>query len=100
MSTGSPVHSLLTRPVSARPARPMIFNVEKWMRFIDCTLISANLINKDPAGPTNKQTKEKLFYSMVLLCMLMAVRFLQVVSTIPLYTFLISRGEKSESKAS
>ena len=30
----------------------------------------------------------------------MAVRFLQVVSTIPLYTFIISRGEKSESKAS
>ena len=57
MSTGSPVHSLLTRPVSARPARPMIFNVEKWMRFIDCTLISANLINKE-ASRTNKQANK------------------------------------------
>jgi len=79
----------------------MILNAEKWMRFIDCTLISANLINKE-ASRTNKQANkgEIFLYSMVFLCMLMAVRFLQVVSPIPLYTFIISRGEKSESKAS
>ena len=62
MSTGSPVHSLHTRPLSARPARPMIFNVEKWMRFIECTLTSANLINKE-ASKTNKQAnKGKIFF--------------------------------------
>ena len=72
------------------------------MRFIDCTLTSANLINKE-ASRTNKQANkgEILFLQHVIpVLMLMAVRFLQVVSTIPLYTFIISRGEKSDSTAS
>ena len=73
------------------------------MRFIDCTLTSTNLIDKE-ASRTNRQAnklEEKYyFYCMLFLYMLMAVRFLQVVSTIPLYTFIISRGEKSDSTAS